>query len=339
MAESCTVATQMRARRVLWAVLALFGLAGRAEAAPDTLAVVDGIVVQGPDGAWRAVQQSAEAVAIGAAGERPLKVGDRLIAGQVVRTGAVQVRLRAKGDEQFVIGEGAEVELGERTWLQRIGDVFYRVHGVFRVRFGSVEAAVEGTRFVVDAGSLGRPGRVDVLAGVVRVAGESTAVRVGAGEAAVVRDGIVTEGTLEKVRLLRRLGQSARSVGVHFGGGAFGPTGVGDARLDLRLSPIPALEVWVEAGMTFDDERFNLPIAAGLAWRAGVVRLGAGPMIRIGARSDCVCPDETVVRPGLQGIAGVSVPLGGRLSVNATLRGAYAAQPSVDGAVGLSVGW
>lgn len=325
----------MRALRGIGALLAMFA-GGSAWAAPDPVAVVDAIVVRGADGSWRPVQRAAEAVVVIDGVERPIRVGESLLTGQVVRTGAAQVRLRARGDEQFVIAEDAVVELGDRTWFQRLGDVFYRVHGVFRVRFGSVEAAVEGTRFLVDADA---PGRVDVFAGVVSVSAAGSALRVGAGAAAAVAGDRIVEAPSSEVRFAQRLGQSARSVGVHLGGGAFGDGGAGDTRVDLRISPVPALEWWVEAGMTFDQDRFNLPIATGLAWRTGMLRLGAGPLVRIGAQSDCDCPDVTVVRPGLQGVAGLVVPLGGRLSVNGTVRGAYAAQPSVDASVGLSVGW
>ena len=71
----------------------------------------------------------------------------------------------------MIVAEGTRMVLGPRSLVQQLGDALYRVHGRFKVSFGAVEAAVEGTRFVVHT-----PDGVDVLAGRVRVSGAGGSV-------------------------------------------------------------------------------------------------------------------------------------------------------------------
>lgn len=319
-------------------------LSGGPAQAADRFATVDAILVPTPRGDWRPVTTSANArvIAAGAVGDgEPLAVGDRLDEGDRLTTAMVRVRLRLRGDEQIVVSEGADLLLDERSVLQRLGDVLYRVHGAFRVGFGAVEAAVEGTRFVV-----GQDG-VDIVAGRVRVTGTGgSVVGPASTRVEVVGDAPQPERPLsqdDRTRLRGlhlRPGMPSNSLGVEVGGGHFGLQGAGTLQVVGRFGFLGAGEVYVEAGLTFDDARFHVPVAAGLGWRLGWLRVAGGASVRVGVCEDCTGAQTLEVLAGGQAQVGLLMPLVGRLSLSATARGSVLQDRwTLDGAAGLAVGF
>ena len=62
--------------------------------------------------------------------------------------------MRLGGGQDISVAEHSDVEVGERSVLQRLGEAYYRVRGAFSVSYGSVQTAVEGTEFGVVVGEL-----------------------------------------------------------------------------------------------------------------------------------------------------------------------------------------
>lgn len=322
--------------RLAWGLLAALlasGVAHAQEATVDALFVRDGA-------AWRPVLTTGEALRVAPAREA-LRVGMALQPGDVLRTEDVRVRLRIRGDEQLIVAEHSEVELQPRSVWQRLGDALYRVHGVFRVRFGAVEAAVEGTRFaVLPAGGVAvQRGRVRV-GDAVGTAGTWVAVVDGAVAAPVA----VPEAPADRARsLARHLGPPRSAVGGEVGGGVFDGAGAGAVRVLGRFAFSPLGEVYAEGGVAFTADRLHVPLAAGLALRWGWLRVGLGGAVRLGPCEVCEGDppvEDFVFRPGGQAQVGLTVPLDGRLNLVVTGRAeVYAEAVSVDGAAGLIVGF
>lgn len=90
--------------------------------------------------------------------------------GDAVRTGAAWVTLELDRCGTLVVAPDSHVTVERCSVEQIAGNVFYRVQRFFRVRFGSVEAVVEGTTFCVwDHGADSSGVHVTVRNGVVRV--------------------------------------------------------------------------------------------------------------------------------------------------------------------------
>ncbi len=163
-------------------LLALGGRAAWAQApAPDTvLAIVDLVTEQDDAGRWRAADPASAAFRIRAGAEAPLQAGMDLAVGDTVRADLARVEIRYATGERLNLTEGTTLTLtGERTLLQELGEVYYRLRGAFRVEYGTVETVVEGTRFVV-------VGEGEPTGDVVRVRVDEGRVRISNGEEEVV---------------------------------------------------------------------------------------------------------------------------------------------------------
>lgn len=317
--------------------MCLWWMSGPARAA-EPAAVVDAILIPDARGGWKEAPGSVDATFTRAGATASIVPGALLEAGDIVRTSMAQVRLRVVGDEVVVVGEQSEVELGPRTWLQRLGSVIYRVHGVFRVKYASVEAAVDGTRFVVG------PDRVDVLAGSVRVTGPGWDELVRAGQGVALVDGAPVGEPGELVSpdldraLQRRLGPPRFAVVLEAGGGLFGDGGAFTGSIGGRFQVARRLELFARAGVTTDGARVHIPFDAGLAARFGWFRVGVGPQFRLGQRCTETCEESVRLFTGGLVLAGATVPLGGRVNLELTIRGGFSVEPNVDGSFGLSFG-
>lgn len=306
--------------------------------AQQPAAVVDAVLARDARGGLHAVASTPEARLLRAGQPVPLFAGAALLDGDVLVTGDAEVRLRLHGDEQVIVGAHAEVEIGPRSWLQRVGEALYRVHGVFRVRYAAVEAAVDGTRFVV------APDRVDVLGGDVHVTDPANDLSVTGGHGVSIVDGLIaspvgalTSPALDRA-LQRHLGPPRFAVQLDVGGGAFGGGGAFTGRLGGRWMVGRTVELFADVGITADGKLFHIPVDVGLAARFGWLRLGIGPQLRIGELCDAQCNKAVRAVAGGVVLGGVTVPLGGRLNFEATIRGGWAVKPHVDAAVGFSVG-
>lgn len=116
--------------------------------------------------------------------EEPLRAGQVLQAGDTIRCTRAQVLLTTPDGEQIHLREGASITLTEaRTVLQKLGTVYYDVRSAFRVEYGTVETAVEGTTFLVEGTEpSGGPVSVFLHEGVVRVTDGGGEIVLNAGQ-------------------------------------------------------------------------------------------------------------------------------------------------------------
>ncbi len=80
--------------------------------------------------------------------ERPLTPGFALYEGDAIRTADGTAVVETPAGWRVEVGERSQVRL-ERSVLQRLGEVFYKVSGAFSVKVDDVELLVEGTAFKV----------------------------------------------------------------------------------------------------------------------------------------------------------------------------------------------
>lgn len=318
---------------VLFLGLLLFATAAHADA------TVDALLVPTPGGGWREVSTS-DATTGPAEAPVVVRPGAHLADGEILRTGTARVRLVVRGAERVIVDAGSEVVIGDRTVLQRIGDAFYRVRAAFSVRYERIEAAVDGTRYQVG------PGGVRVHGGVVQVrfdGGSPTPVRAGEAVEALTEglDAVRALSPTERAQgrtLTRQLGPPRFAFAVEGGGGFFGE-GAGSVRLGARLGLTRVVELTTEAGMSFDDTAFHLPLAVGLGGRWRGLRAGAALDLRVGRFADCDTPETTRVFPGGHAFVGLTVPIANGVGFTATARGGYAHRPFAEGSAGLTFGW
>ena len=110
---------------------------------------VDAIWAPDATGTWKRTDRTGGALLVGEGSEEVLSVGLELEEGARIRTTQARVRIRLKKRGQVVVRPESDVRLDEGGVLQDLGEVFYSVEGAFRVQYRGIEAAVEGTQFVV----------------------------------------------------------------------------------------------------------------------------------------------------------------------------------------------
>ena len=341
---------------LLWATAALAAGWGSVEA----LWALDA------DGVLQPTQQTAEGSRTRGEDTRSLSVGLDLEPGDVVRTLDARARLRLGSDEQIVLEPGAAVTVSaDRTILQELGEALYRVQGIFNVRYGSVEAAVEGTLFRVEITADGQM-VVEVLEGTVVVRSEGTDTRLRRGEqASLVLGAVSPPASLAPKRPLvpdgsdprRGLGDGRLTLGLYAGvasyedGGGLVPslgtngTGVSwRGAVGYRIAP--SWRATLDAGTVTSGGRFFVPSSVGAEWRRGLLRLGGAATVLLG---DCGCDGEQQldVRIGAAGVAGLTLPvaygfsLEGRSRLGATASTQTDEPPELlyDLSAGVSWGW
>ncbi len=143
---------------------------------------VTAIEVLDARGRWAEVAASGEAVVLREGAEVSLTQGLELADGEEVRTAMARVLIALDDGEHLHVAEGSRIELGERSALQSLGELYLQLRGPFQVRYLDVEATVEGTRFWV--GGTPDAVRVGVEEGAVWVRSAGEVVHVEGGEVA-----------------------------------------------------------------------------------------------------------------------------------------------------------
>lgn len=313
----------------------------------DPVARVDRVWEQGERG-LRPVSETDDAEWQRADQVHDVALGQELQADDTVRTSdGAAVRLDLGDGEQLLVRPGSALTLtDDRSVVQELGEVLYSVHGAFRVQHAQVEAAVEGTEFVVTVNPDGSV-EVAVLEGVVVVSTPEGSVRVTRGRRARVElEGgapvLLQWANGQGSQLRRTRGRSMgwpKAAGGVAVGGAFA---AGSPQLQTRLIGrfgLPyGLGLSLDAGLEGWDGAFHLPLAAGLDLRLGQVALGVQSLNLLGQE---VCPDGTTelrVHPG--GVASIRAPihLPGPVMLEVALRAGYARDPFVDVSVGVLFG-
>ena len=337
-----TLAAALRGLAVLLA--AWWALAGAAWAAPG--AVVDALSTPDARGQWRNVEETAQAFVVVDGVEVPLKVGQEIALGATVRTLQARVRMELSPGERLHISEGAELQVGERSVTQVLGEVYYKVRDSFTVDYGRVETAVDGTRFQVAGPD---PVTVRVTKGQVRVShdgGEPYVLQ--RGDAVTVSQEGASTGIQGRSMAPARipgafnhtwlLGRPRLTLGLLGGGGLAGGDFAPSARVTAGLALPAQLRLVVDLGAQPGGDGLRLPAGIGLRWGPGLLTVG-GQLLSTYEDRQLLCGgSEQLLHIG--GVANVrgQLPLGRNLSFIADLRGGYADDLLAELAVGLGVG-
>lgn len=278
-------------------IASIFALSLLQGADAATWGEVDAIWAPDASGSWRRVDRSGGALLLEGEEEAVLAVGQELEEGAHIRTTQARVRIRLRKRGQVVVRPESDVRLDAGGVLQDVGEVFYSVEGTFRVKYRGVEAAVEGTQFVVGPGEGDETVQVSVGEGRVRVAsaGESSLVRGGYGievraaeaPAAAVA---LSPALYKKFRGVRsQLGLPSASVAV-LGTGSLSADGLDmqrGLRIQGRIRLAPGMRLVVETGVNGDASRFHLQESLGVETAVGPLGFGVHGDLDIGESVDC----------------------------------------------------
>ena len=275
----------------------------------------------------------------------PVSVGLDLEVGDTLRSTGARVRVRYRDGGQLTLLPETEVKLQERGVLQQLGEVLYQVEGLFRVQLGPVEAAVEGTRFVV-SGQPSGPVTVAVDRGKVRVASLDQQVLVRRGQWVMVPDGGgPTEPTAQTPaqtealsRLASTLGEPRLTVGLLAGSTHTAGDANTTAQLAVRARIVPGWRLSASVGLASTGERFHLPTSLGVERRIGPAGLGVEALAYFGHRTTCLGEVTLPLLPGIAATGRLRLPITDRLALETRLRGGGAGGPTFDATLGVSLG-
>ncbi len=326
------------------ALLAL-SLAWPTEVMAAAFATVERIWVPESPRPSDAVRQTGEATRVRGEDVVPLSVGLDLEVGDELRSTGAQVRVRYLDGGQFTLQPDSAVVLEERGILQRLGEVLYQVEGVFRVQYGAVEAAVEGTRFLVSGGQDGQV-LVAVEQGkvLVRAAGEEVLVR--GGQVVTVPSGAgpdpvraQTAGQADVLfHLASSLGEPRWTLGVVVGGTQVADAFNNTTQAFLRARVAPGWRLTASVGLSTTGERFHLPASLGLERRFGPTGLGVEGLAYFGRRTDCLGQVTLPLLPGVAAVGRLRLPMTDRLALETRVRAGWAGAPTFDITMGASLG-
>lgn len=341
---------------LLLVLLAL--LPGRAQAqAPSPFATVALVAEPDDAGRWRAVDPAAAAVRVRDGVETPIAAGMALAVGDTLRADLARIEVRYHTGERLNLTEGTTLTLTEdRSVLQELGEVYYRVRGAFRVQYGTVETVVEGTRFVVLGAQGGAAVRVRVDEGRVRVSNSEGDAPVARGESIdmplagpAATAPVSARPTPRDVARTFPLGRPRLVLGALATGGALVQTGEVPAdisllrgsyglRLSAGLGIARMLRLQVDSTVHGAGRQgIQLPQDLSLAITLPGVAFGGGPSFTIENRTKICDARYRALHIGGAGWVRGSLPMGRRLALAAELRGGYAGGVHVGGAAGVEV--
>lgn len=247
----------------------------------ETYATVSRISAPDARGRWVEVETSAAAGRIRAEVRTPLELGLELEVGDRVETAQARVLLTLPSGETLTVSEGADLTLGERSVIQRLGEVYYQVRDVFKVDYGTVQTAVEGTEFTI-SGTDG-PVRVAVTEGVVRVTSAGESVRVKRGQmlsvaqsaapgAPVALGGSAMRSAMSKAWTL---GRPRVQLGMMAGGGFTAADPQIEARGFAAVRLLPGMNFVAETGFSgLLGQSSRVPANVGLEMSLGGLSVG-----------------------------------------------------------------
>lgn len=308
---------------------------------------VAGLSEQDAAGRWRSTSETTEAVRIRGSDETPLTKGMELLDGDLVRTTDARVDIKLDDGGTLHVREATEATVQPRSVLQSLGDVYYRVRGAFEVRYGTVEAVVEGTGFQVVGDGAGTV-TVRVSNGVVKVANVGSEVTVRKKESVVVpADGppgaVERWARSERMPTLQETFLLARPklvVGGLGGGGLVGDGPAVGGKGFARIALIPGFDAQVGAGVTNNGSGdTRVPVTGDVGLALG----GFGVAARLSSTLElCECPgpDEGGFRALHLGGGGVGrgrIPLGRATSLEGEVEVAWAGGLNATGWFGVGV--
>ncbi len=287
----------------------------------ESYATVQSLTEPDARGRWITVEATAAAARIRGGERSPLEVGMALEVGDQIETAQARVKLRLKGREYLTISEGADLTLGERTVIQRLGEVYYQVRDVFRVDYGTVQTAVEGTEFAID-GQDG-PVRVSVTEGAVRVTSAGESVRVRRGQTVTVAQSVAPAAPVAMTPAAQRsslarawtLGRPKLQLGLTAGGGIVGPNAGLETRGFAAVPLMPGIRLVAETGLGGRPGApgTRIPANLGLEMSVGGFSVGGSGQATIeDRRLDCG-GRRVLLHLGGAAHARFNMPLGRRL--------------------------
>ena len=326
-------------------LLALLLLVLPSQALAAAWATVERLEVLDDSGRWQVERQSAQATRTRDGATVPVTTGLALEEGDTLRTHGARLRVRYRDGGQLSIQPESELQLQEAGILQTLGQVLYQVEGVFRVRFGAVEAAVEGTRFLVSGQPAG-PVTVAVDRGKVWVRAQGQQVLVHKGQVVTVpHKGLLGDVTWHSERQAASLSRMAANLGEpRYTLGLTGGTTLtkgdlqGTTSLLVRIRLLPGWRLIGSAGWATTGERFHLPVAIGAERRLGPTGVGVEALALFGQRTDCFGVATLPLQPGITATGRLRLPLTDRTALEARVRGGYAGGLYFDAAMGVSLG-
>lgn len=326
--------------RFLLVVLTLMAPAF-AHAAP--FATIDQISVMDPRGRWGSVTSTGRATVNRDGQALPVTLGLELAPGDRVVTEAARVRVRLGIGQDISVDEHADVEVRERSVLQRIGEAYYRVRGAFSVTYGNVETSVDGTEFSVATGPLTV---VTVAEGRVRVTNGETAVLVRRGEVVELpQSGSGGPARFDPSSVRRSTRKTFQRAEPAFQGGGLVAGGLAnggpavEGRLFARVLLLPGLRLAVDAGLGSDgaEEGLRMPAGLGLEFDLGGAAAG-GELLTTVETCNFECGGAYVaLHLGAVGFVRYGLPLSRALSLEGIVRAGYADGIVADAGLGLAV--
>ena len=284
----------------------------------------------------------------------PLGPGVKLGPGDRIATQRARVQLRRGTDEYMNVHEGSELELTEsRTVLQHMGEVYYQVRAAFTVEYGTVEAVVEGTRFLVAGTELdGGPVTVSVDEGTVRVTNSEGSQVVDRGQTL----GVPSGGPLPsperwqpaaRGRALQQtvgLGQPRLITGLLLSGAYTGAasqtlTGVGAAQLRPLASwkLVGPVRLVVEPGAGVGARTRQLPVNVGAELQLGPLTAGGTVSSTFEARTADCGAEQQLLHVGGGAHVRAQLPVGRHLRVLGQAR--VGVSSVVQAELGAGIGW
>lgn len=290
----------------------------------------------------------------------PLESGDRII------TALVRLDIALQKGELLQVAEGTDLVLEESSITQTLGQIYLQLRRVFTVRFGTVEATVEGTSLLVSGPD---PVWVGVSDGQVRVKEGDEERLVQSGEQ-------VSQTLVEQPESGERAAHSDSSTGLEEIQGwsrtqrneMMATTWLlGRPRLELSImSGARDLEesvfhpgVNVEAGMVLfrnlgvslgaglamGEDGQRAPASANLVWNAGRWSVAGGPVVELDRRT-YLCNENNpesmgwykAVHFGAEGRVRGNVVISRRFRLLGELRAAYTDELTTEVRLGLGVG-
>ena len=307
---------------------------------------VDAIWAPDATGTWKRTDRTGGALLVGEGSEEVLSVGLELEEGARIRTTQARVRIRLKKRGQVVVRPESDVRLDEGGVLQDLGEVFYSVEGAFRVQYRGIEAAVEGTQFVVGPGASPEEVEVAVGEGRVRVASAGQSSLVKGGQSVVVQ---ASAAPPVAMRMAPERLQAFRSVRKHLGLPTASLSVLGTGKLPFmeeglergirvqgRLRLAPGMRLVVESGFVGDSERFHLQESVGIETAVGPVGFSVHGDMDLGESVDCegnVVP--VAANFGASSTLRFRLPLPHALGLESQLRVRY--DGAIAGELGLGV--
>jgi len=265
--------------RRIW-LLAAFALISPMTAWAEEFATVKAIAEPDTRGRWRPVQASAAAAIVESDERTPLTVGMALELGQRIVTDEARVTIELARNETLTLSPGSDLELQERSVIQRLGEVYYQVRDIFSVQYGTVQTAVEGTEFSI-SGTEG-PVQVSVTEGAVRVSNAGETVRVKRGQRVVVgpeqAPPTPSRLTLNALQGIRggawTLGRPKLQMGAVASGGLYGESGGAELRYFAAVRILPGLNAIADLGQAWTADSHRHGTGLGLEWAAGGFSVG-----------------------------------------------------------------